>query len=241
MKKFNFKVFLCIIIILIILLPITLVNAQNIDLVQDISFGLGDGSIEIADEIRNNIGNADLVIFINKEEIKFESIFSIIFLEDNSGKIELHNLPLRTLINLDQAKELAREINKEEIEDFVFISMLSFVNIIDSNGGLKVETEAGKMHMDGIEVLKYLQKDQKPITDLNQNLCSHKKILTTLKKDIRKENNIFQLLILLRSMLDEKLELNMSITSLASWGYRISKKNLSEIEIYQSDACEYRY
>ncbi len=42
-------------------------------------------------------------------------------------------------------------------------------------------------------------------------------------------------------MLDEKLELNMSITSLASWGYRISKKNLSEIEIYQSDACEYRY
>jgi len=153
------KVIIPLFIILVILAgtqPVT--GTSRIELKTGIN--LGDGAGEIADVLTDSLnGQAFLIVYEAMEVSEFENevISTIMFFLEETEQIYLYNLPLRTFLNSEDARKIAREVNGHLDTDYLKVNLGYFIDVIDLYGGIEVETAQGRKFMDSKTADSYLE------------------------------------------------------------------------------------
>ncbi|MGM0413954.1 MAG: hypothetical protein ACQEQP_02085 [Bacillota bacterium] len=223
-------------IILIILLGCqTALSSSKIELKTDVK--LGDGAGEIADILADKLnGEAFLIIYEAMEVSEFENevVSTIMFFLKEDEQIYLYNLPLRTFLETENAKKIAREVNGHLDTDYLKVNLGYFIDIIDLYGGIEVETAQGRKFMDSKAADAYLKTglyDRYPFDHRVRQENLMKGVIAKMSSYDGNPDSLESLSILYNGA--QKIESNLGMLGKSLLGIRFMNYGFENIEFYQ--------
>ncbi len=204
---------------------------------------LGAGAGEIADILATRVnGQAFLIVYEAMEVSEFdgEVVSTIMFLLEKDDQIYLYNLPLRTFLEAEAARQIAREINGHLDTDYLKINLGYFIDVIDLYGGIEVETASGRRFMDSKAADAYLKAglyDEYPLDHRvrQENLING--IIARIASYDGNPNFLDSLSILYNGA--QKIESNLGFLGKSLLGLRFINYGFENIEFYQPEPENY--
>lgn len=204
---------------------------------RETGISLGDGAGEIADILADKLnGEAFLIIYEAMEVSEFENevVSTIMFFLKEDEQIYLYNLPLRTFLETENAKKIAREVNGHLDTDYLKVNLGYFIDIIDLYGGIEVETAEGIKFMDSEAAAAYLESglyDEYPLDHRvrQENLING--VIAKMSSYDGNPDSLESLSILYNGA--ERIDSNLGIIGKSLLGIRFMNYGFENIEFYQ--------
>lgn len=212
-----------------------------------LNLSLGEGSAEIADNIYNQLeGSADIFLYEayraeGEEEVSVSTIMFLVELEEG---FEIHNLPLRTILTMEEAERLALAVNDNKETDYLKLNLSYFIEIIDLYGEVEVDTAQGLKKMDSQAARNYLKNGLEDGEDYPYGRVQRQQqILWALRDEMEAQEGLPSITglisVFFRGLRD--IDSSLGLVRGLSLGINFIRESPDNVAFYQPDAPDFEY